>query len=235
MKCYNARKYLEKMAAGEIDGVLLRQLQGHLQTCPGCRGEYREMKQALEIWQQASRLEPAPQFSPAWRQRIRQEAFKKESASRSFFAVFKGNTLIPALGVLVALAVLGTLNFMNNRFLPKAVIEPEINRYSPALSATVGIPLTVKLSGGKVPENIIYHWTTEYGRFLSLNGKATELGGDVRTQEDKVYWSVDFKDGRDSSGFEIYLQVREQKTGKVIAQADLRLEKDGEGFWVVKD
>ena len=235
MKCYNVRPHLEKMAAGEIDGVLLRQLQGHLQTCPGCRGEYREMKQVLEIWRQAPRLEPAPQFSPAWRQRIRQEAFKKESGSRSFFTVFKGNTLIPALGVLVAFAVLGIFNFVNHRFFPKVVIEPEITRYSPALSSVIGLPLTVKLSGGKVPENIIYHWTTEYGRFLSSNGKATELGGDVRTQEDKVYWSVDFKDGKDSSGFGISLQVEEQKTGKVIAQADLRLEKDGEGFWVVKD
>ncbi len=235
MKCYNVRPHLEKVAAGAIDGMLLRQIEKHLQTCSGCRGEYYEMKQALELWRQAPRFEPAPQFSPAWRQRIRQEAFEKEAYGRSFFRVFKGNTLIPALGVLVVLAVIGMFNFVNNRLVSKVVIEPEITRYSPALSSVIGILLTVKLSGGKIPEQISYHWTTEYGRFLSGDGKAVELGGDVRTQEDKVYWSVDFKDGRDSSGFGIYLQVGEQKTGKVIAQTELRLEKDGDGFWVVKD
>ena len=235
MKCYNVRPHLEKVAAGAIDGMLLRQIEKHLQTCSGCRGEYYEMKQALELWRQAPRFEPAPQFSPAWRQRIRQKAFEKEAYGRSFFRVFKGNTLIPALGVLVVLAVIGMFNFANNRFVPKVVIEPEITRYSPALSSVIGIPLTVKLSGGKIPEQIIYHWTAEYGRFLSWDRKATELGGDVRTQENKVYWSVFDNEKRGSSSFMIRLQVEDHKTGKVIAQTELRLEKDGEGFWVVKD
>lgn len=234
MKCYNVRPHLEKMAAGEIDGVLLRQLQEHLQTCPGCQGEYREMKQALEIWQQAPQLEPAPQFSPAWRQRIRQEAFKKESGSRSFFTVFKANTLIPALGVLAVLAVVGTLNFINNRFAPKVSIEPLIKRYSPVMSATIGIPLTAKFTADNIPENIVYHWTTDYGRFLSWDGKVTELGREVRTETAKVYWSVDFDGQREASDFNIRLQVEDRLTGKTIAQAGLGLEKDDEGFFVVK-
>lgn len=234
MKCYNVRSHLEKMVAGEVDGILLNRLQEHLQTCPGCREEYQEMKQALELWRQAPQTEPAPQFSPAWRQRIRQEAFKKEAYGRSFFGVFKANTLIPALGVLVVLLVLGMLSFLNNRFAPKVTIEPLITRYSPAVSSVVGIPLTVKLSDGKIPEQIRYHWTAEYGRFLSFNGKVTELGAEVRTQADKVYWSVDSKDKWERADFKIRLQVENEKTGETVAWDELRLERDGEGGWVVK-
>lgn len=234
MKCYNVRPHLERMAAGEIDGVLFRRLEEHLQTCPGCRGEYQEMKLALELWRQSSGNGMAPQFSPAWRQRIRQEAFNKGVSGRSFFQVFKANTLIPALGVLAVLAVLGTLNFMNDRFAPKVIIEPLIKRYSPALSATIGIPLTARLSGGKIPKNIVYHWTTDYGQFLNLDGKVTELGREVRTESDKVYWSVDFNAQREASDFNIRLQVEDRQTGETIAQAGLELEKDEEGFFVVK-
>ncbi len=234
MNCYNVRQYLEKMAAGEIDGLLLRQLQEHIQNCPGCRGEYQEMKQALELWRQSPRAAPTPYFSSAWRQRIRQEAFKKESGSRSFFTAFKSNTLIPALGVLAVLAVFGVFD-ISNRFASKLIIEPQIKKYTPTMSSVIGIPLTAKFTSGKTPRNVTYHWISEYGRFLSWNGKVIELGTDIMTQANKVYWSVDFKDEREDSSFEIRLQVEDLKTSKIIAQAELRMGRDEEGFFRVKD
>ncbi|MGE5607278.1 MAG: anti-sigma factor family protein [Bacteroidota bacterium] len=231
MKCYNVRPYLEKMAAGEIDGVLFRRLEEHLQICPGCRGEYQEMKQVLELWRQAPRDEPVPYFSPAWRQRVRQKAFEKEAGGRSFFSVFKTNTLIPALGVFAVLAVLGVFN-IGNRFTPKLTIKPQITKYAPTMSSVIGIPLTARFGGG-TRRNLTYHWTAEYGQFLSWNGKVVELGADVRTRESKVYWSVKFKDDREGSSFYIRLEVEDRKTGKVIARAILKLEKDEAGFFVV--
>lgn len=234
MKCYNVRPHLEKMAAGEIDGVLFRRLEEHLQTCPGCRGEYREMKLVWELWRQASRDEPAPSFSPAWRQRIRQKAFEKEAGGRCFFSVFKTNTLLPALGVLAVVLVLGALSFINNRFAPKAAIVPLITRYSPAQSSTIGIPLTAQFTVAKIRKNIAYHWTTDYGRFLGWDGKVTELGREVRTEADKVYWSVDFDDQREALGFIIRLQVEDLTTGRILAHAELELGKNDEGFFVVK-
>lgn len=234
MKCYNVRRYLESMAAGEIDGVLLRRLEEHLEDCPGCRGEYQEMKQAWEQWRESSRAVPAPDFSPAWRQRIRQEAFEKESGSRSFFGVFKGNTLIPAWGVLAVLVVFGVFD-IGNRFAPKLIIEPQITKYTPTMSSVIGIPLTAKFVSGGTSRDVSYHWTAEYGQFLSWEmGKVTGLGAEVRTEADKLYWSVDFKDQREISSFKIRLQVEDPQTGRGIARAELRLERDGEGYFIVK-
>lgn len=231
MKCYNVRPHLEKMAAGEIDGILLRWLEGHLQNCPGCREEYREMKEALKIWQQTPRLEPAPQFSPAWRQRIRQDAFEREAGRRCFFSVFKANTLIPALGVLVVLIVFGVFNIFN-RFTSKAAIDPLITRYNPALSSTIGIPLIIKFFDVQPPENIVYRWSTEYGRFLNGDGIVTELGPEVRTQAEKVYWSAAVEEEFEGPSFTISVRVEDLKTGKLISRAELRMERDGEGYYV---
>ena len=233
MKCYNLRPHLEKMAAGEIDGMLLRQLEEHFQTCSGCHREYQEMRQALELWRQESQIGPAPQFNPAWRQRIRQDAFKKEADSCPFYRVFKANTLIPALGVLAVLAVLGMFNLINNRFTLNVTIEPQKTSYSPEMSATVGIPLIVKLEDGRLPKDVIYYWTAEYGKFFGWDGNLTELGAEVKTQADKVYWSIDPKDKGESSSWKIYLQVEDQ-TGETLARDELSLERDWEGVWVVK-
>lgn len=234
MKCFNARKNLEKLAAGEIDGLLKRQLHDHLQSCSGCREEYQKMKEVLERQQQTSWIEPAPHFSSAWRQRIRQEAFKNEANRRSFFSVWRANTLIPALGVLAVFLVFGVFSIYN-RLALKVVIEPLIKRYSPAMSSTVGIPLTPKFAGGKTPKNVTYHWTVEYGQFLNWDGKVTELGADTRTQEDKVYWSIDVNDKKEFSSFNIHLQVEDLKTGKIIAQAELGVKKEREGFFVAQN
>jgi len=230
MQCYNVRKYLEKLAAGEIDGFLAGRLHDHLKACPGCREEYLEMKRELEMQQQSPGVEPVPRFSSAWRQRIRQEAFKNEANQRSFFSVFKANTLIPALGVLAVFLIFGMFSIYD-RFAPKAVIEPLMKKYTPAISSSIGLPLTVKFTNNKTPKNITYHWTAEYGRFLCWDGKVAELGADAVTLENKVYWSIDFNDQRDCSSFGIRLEVKDLKTGKIIAQDGLRIRKDGEGFF----
>lgn len=234
MQCYSARKYLEKLAIGEIDGILAGQLREHLQSCPGCREEYLEMEQALEMWKQTPQTKPAPQFGPVWRQRVRQEAFKSEANRRSFFSVFKANTLIPALGVLAVFVVYGVFSIYH-RLAPKVEIEPLMKRYTPAISSSVGLPLTVKFSNNKTPKNIIYHWTAEYGLFLSWEGKVTELGADAVTRENKVYWSIDFNEKSKCSSFKIHLEVENLKTGKIIAQDELGLEKDSKGFFIIKE
>lgn len=233
MNCYNVRYYLEKMAAGEIKGSLERQLLEHLRSCSGCRGEYQEMKQALEMHQ-----EPESggnlKFNPVWRQRIRQDAFEKEAGRSSFFAVFKANTLIPALGVVAVLMVFGVFNIFNH-FTPEVTIDPLITRYSPAMSSTIGIPLTVKFFDDQGPKEIAYHWITEYGQFLFWDDSLTELGPEVKTRANKVYWSVALEEEREVSNFAIHLRVVDLKTGKTISRAELRLKRDGEGFYVVEE
>lgn len=117
MNCYNARKYLEELAVGEINSPLARRLLEHLRSCPACREEYQMMKQALEMMRSSQAIESRPQFDSVWRQRIRQEAIVKEASRRGFFAVFKTNTLIPALGVLAVVLVFMVFSIFN-RFVP---------------------------------------------------------------------------------------------------------------------
>ncbi|NLW48990.1 MAG: hypothetical protein GXY86_16880 [Firmicutes bacterium] len=233
MNCYIVRSRLEKMAAGEIGGVLRSQIQEHFRSCPGCLKEYQAMKQALEMMEQEPQEAEKRSFSPVWRQRIRQRAVREELRRRSFFSVFKANTLVPALGVLVVFAVLGVFSVLI-RFTPKVVIKPSIEGYSPLMSSTIGIPLIAKLTGGKTPQKVVYHWTAEYGRFLSWGGEVTELGTDIRIQENEVYWSIDAKEISEFTSFDIHLQVEAFKTGKTITRTSLSLEKDEEGFFVVR-
>ena len=75
------------------------------------------MKQALELMRSGQGIESRPQFDSVWRQRIRQEAIIKEAGRRGFFAVFKANTLIPALSVL-AVALVFVVFSIFNRFVP---------------------------------------------------------------------------------------------------------------------
>lgn len=124
MNCYNVRYHLEKMAAGEIKGSLERQLLEHLRSCSGCRGEYQEMKQALEMNQEPE-SGGSLRFNPVWRQRIRQDAFEREAGRRGFFAVFKANTLIPALGVLAVILVFIVFGFFNRFASENQVAEEE--------------------------------------------------------------------------------------------------------------
>lgn len=233
LNCYIVRSRLERMAAGEIDGVLASQIQEHLRFCPGCLKEYQAMKQALEMMEQEPQGTEKRSFSPVWRQRIRQRAIREELRQRSFFSVFKANTLVPALGVLLVFAVLGVFSVLI-RFTPKVVIKPSVEGYSPIISSTIGIPLTAKLTRGKTPQNVNYHWTAEYGRFLRWDGEVTELGTDIRIQENEVYWSVDAEEISKITSFDIHLQVEAFKTGKTIVQAALSLEKDEDGFFVVR-
>ncbi len=234
MNCYNVRMHLEKMVTGEISSLLARQLQEHLRTCPGCREEYQEMKRALEMFEQESQTTANIHFSPVWRQRVRQEALKNEAGRRSFFSIFKTNTLVPALGVLAILVVFGVFN-VYHRFTPRVTIEPLIKEYSPAMSSTIGIPLVAKFTGDRTTKDITYHWVAEYGRFLSWDGTVTELGADILTQKNEIYWSIDPKEKRTVSSFNIYLQVEASRTGNMIAQAMLKLEMDEDGFFLVRN
>lgn len=233
MNCFSVRRYLEKMVAGEIKGSLERQLLEHLQSCSGCRGEYQEMKQVLEMNQEPVSGEIL-RFNPVWRQRIRQDAFERETGRRGFFAVFKANTFIPALGVLAVLIVFGVFNTFNH-FTPKVTIEPMITRYSPGMSSTIGIPLTAKIIDDRGPKEIAYHWSTEYGQFLFWDDSLTELGPEVWTRANKVYWSVALEEEREVSSFTICLRVADLKTGKIFSRAELRLKRDGEEFYITQE
>ena len=116
-------------------------------------------------------------------------------------------------------------------------IKAGIERYSPLMSSTPGMPLTPEGKNGKLPENAVHHWTTEQGRFMTWNSTVTELGKEVCNDGGKIYWSVDFEEKSEASSFYIRLKVVDGKSGKTLSEAKLRIEKDkeNESFYLVKE
>jgi hypothetical protein len=117
-------------------------------------------------------------------------------------------------------------------------IKPEINKYSPMMSSTPGIPLTAEFNSEEKPDNIKYHWVTEQGVFLDWNsdtGKISTLGKDAKLDEKKIYWTVDLEKEIDKLPFKVYLKVEDENSSKVIGETSIQIVQDKEGFFSVKE
>lgn len=116
-------------------------------------------------------------------------------------------------------------------------IKPEISTYSPLMSSVPGIPLSVELKTGTYGKNIRYHWVAEKGALFTWQhdgGKVNELGKDFKTNEQKVYWSVDINKKIKEASFKIYLYIEDVETSEVLSQANIQINQDKEGFFSVK-
>lgn len=115
-------------------------------------------------------------------------------------------------------------------------IKPEINKYSPLMSSVPGIPLNAELKTKISGENIKFHWTAEQGTFLSWDGgKVETLGKNVKTDRQKIYWSIDTNEKIKKSSFRIYLKVEDANSSKVISETSIQIEQDRKGFFLVKE
>lgn len=115
-------------------------------------------------------------------------------------------------------------------------IKPEINKYSPLMSSVPGIPLNAELKTKISRKNIKFYWTAEQGTFLSWDGgKVETLGKNVKTDRQKIYWSIDANEKIKKSSFRIYLKVEDANSSKVISETSIQIEQDREGFFLVKE
>lgn len=119
----------------------------------------------------------------------------------------------------------------------EASINSDINSYSPIMSSTPGIPLNVKLKPSANKDNIKFHWVTEQGTFLNWqqnNGKVDILGSDVKSNEQKIYWSINPNEKINKSPFKIYLKIEENDSSKILYETSIELEQNKEGYFSVK-
>lgn len=103
-------------------------------------------------------------------------------------------------------------------------------RYTPLMSSTPGIELTVIL-----PEmdtsTVVYDWTADYGRFLSWNPPdyaVNEKGSRVTTNGGKIYWSFIDKPASTNTPVIITMTARDTATKKEIGTSTLTLAWDGD-------
>lgn len=116
-------------------------------------------------------------------------------------------------------------------------ITPEIYEYSATMSSTPGIPLTAKLNTNTNEGNIQFHWVTEEGTFLDWkqdNGKVSTLGKDIKSNQQKVYWSVDPKEKLKKTSFQLYLKIEEINSSKVISETSVQIEQNAAGVFSIK-
>ena len=120
-------------------------------------------------------------------------------------------------------------------------IKPEILKYSPMMSSTPGIPLIAKFAGDLKNINYQYHWAAEQGTFLKWSdegqdiGRIEILGNDIKTDEQKVYWTVDYNEEIKADSFKVRLTIEENETGKAIAEAVIQIDQQNQGYFTIKE
>ena len=119
----------------------------------------------------------------------------------------------------------------------EVTINSNIKEYSPLMSSTPGIPLTVKFNADRNEGNIKFHWVTEQGTFLNWqqdNGKIIVLGKDIKINEQKIYWSIEPNAKIKDSSIKIYLKIEDNDNSKVIYETSIEVEQIKEGLFAIK-
>lgn len=160
--------------------------------------------------------------APSWRGDIMEYIIWEDKTMKK--------TLI--LAIVIFIALFGYI-IINSK--EEVTIRTGIEVYTPVMSSFPGIPLTPEYSKGKSQQGIIYQWTTEQGQFINWdNSKVQRLGKEIKNEGAKIYWTVDFEQKEEITPFNISLKVINVKTGKTITQTKIQIQKNGDGFYIVK-
>ena len=103
-------------------------------------------------------------------------------------------------------------------------IDSDLDFYSLAMSSVPGLPLIGRFESDKILQNVKYHWSTEYGSFLSWgdDGVIRELGSEFSNFGEKVYWSPGlFEQDAVNKEFEIILKLEDSTGINVLAKAKI--------------
>lgn len=117
-------------------------------------------------------------------------------------------------------------------------INPEIYEYSPIISSNPGIPLIAVFTRDLKNKDYKYHWVAEQGTFLNWhkegNGKIKVLGNDIKTNEHKVYWTVDLDKKIKAASFKVHLTIEEIDTGKVMYETSLQIDQQEQSYFTIE-
>lgn len=93
------------------------------------------------------------------------------------------------------------------------------------MSSTVGIGLTPEYTLDRPLRNVKFHWTTDYGYFISwgtADYKVHILESDITIGPENIYWSYSpEKVNEEKSPVKITLKIEGIQAGKTLAEATL--------------
>ena len=132
------------------------------------------------------------------------------------------------LGVAILATGIVPLATQGDYVLPDVVaIQTDIDAYIPIMSSTVGIGLIPVYESGRPPEALQLHWRTDYGHFVAWDApdfRVNLLGTEAINDGQKIYWSYDpGQMGVAKPTVEISLQVKDGRSGEVLAEARLKI------------
>ncbi len=111
------------------------------------------------------------------------------------------------------------------------------NRYSPMMSSTPGLELSLITPMEMDSSTMAYDWTASYGYFLSWNPPdyaVNERGASVTTGGGKIYWSFRDKPASMEKPVTITMTARDTATKTEIGRSVLTLDWDGDTAVIVK-
>lgn len=105
MNCTEVKKQMDSLVEKQQNPTReLPLVQEHLQECAVCREELQNVTESIHLLAQMPRITPDPEFSAAWKSRIRNESVK-QSSPKSFLAFLTLPALRPVLGVAMAVVI----------------------------------------------------------------------------------------------------------------------------------
>ena len=111
---------------------------------------------------------------------------------------------------------------------PVILADPLV--YTPAMSSTPGIKLSIVTANDPRPDIFSYHWKTDYGLFLSwttTTGTVTEKGDDIITPLPVMYWTYRHDDNENYINRTVKIQASvaetEPASDEQIQQSDIAL------------
>jgi hypothetical protein len=136
--------------------------------------------------------------------------------------------LFTGITIVSMIAIFGYSCVAPNKTLVKSVIiQTDRETYIPLMSSTVGIGLTPVITPEGIPQNVYFHWRTDYGSFIAWSSPdfiVKQLGTEVVNNGGKIYWSYDPSEmGIPKPLVTISLQLIETQSGLVLARSNLKI------------
>ena len=110
-------------------------------------------------------------------------------------------------------------------------------RYSPMMSSTPGVGITVDANGFDAAR-ARFAWNATYGNFFTwgaVNYTVTELGNPVINHGEKLYWSFTNKPASTLEPVVITVTATDAKTGRMLGSSNVVLKWDGDNAVMLRD
>lgn len=158
----NCDQIREQLLDWDNVNPLAAEVEAHLKTCKQCREEAYEIREAANLLLDLPEVNPCPQFSAAWRNRVREEAMKTEKVPQPFLKtvafMIAGFRPVMAVGMAFLVLTVGLTVYF------KAGYQPQSNNQA-TIAATGSYQIKIIQMGprSKQVQKVIRNFRSTHG------------------------------------------------------------------------